>query len=272
MSVHEQHAPTRLNDEGAGFIGRFEGFRGHLYNDAAGHCTIGYGHLVHLGNCNGSEPAAFKQDISESGGRGRLRRRRADRGGRGVLLRACPAQSAAVRRAGELRLQPGRRRVRELDPAQGHQRAQPRGRPRPAQEWVHAGGQVLPGFVTRRKAEAQLFTAGHYTDAGGNGAVAPTTLAGVGDRGRQRAGRRRGSDGGRPVAAGGWPGRRQRREGRASSAQSPCSMPCSSRSWSCRYGATSRTPARRRRPRPPVPARCSGTRRRSRSMSASVSR
>ena len=31
------------------------------------------------------------------------------------------------------------------------------------EEWVHAGSQVLPGLVARRKAEARLFTTGHYS-------------------------------------------------------------------------------------------------------------
>lgn len=34
-----------LSDKGIRFIARFEGFRSGLYNDAAGNCTIGYGHL-----------------------------------------------------------------------------------------------------------------------------------------------------------------------------------------------------------------------------------
>ena len=35
-----------------------------LYNDSAGNCTIGYGHLVQYGRCNGTEPADFIQGIS----------------------------------------------------------------------------------------------------------------------------------------------------------------------------------------------------------------
>jgi lysozyme len=31
----------------------------HLYNDPAGHATVGVGHLIHLGNANGSEPPGF---------------------------------------------------------------------------------------------------------------------------------------------------------------------------------------------------------------------
>jgi hypothetical protein len=41
MSVHEQHAPTHLSESGARFIARFEGFRAHLYNDAARLFTAG---------------------------------------------------------------------------------------------------------------------------------------------------------------------------------------------------------------------------------------
>src|SRR5437868_13456837 len=47
---------TQPSDAGLRFIGRFEGFRGTLYDDPAGNCTIGFGHLVHPGPTNGSEP------------------------------------------------------------------------------------------------------------------------------------------------------------------------------------------------------------------------
>ncbi len=46
-------------------IKRTEGLRLHLYdNDGAGNTTIGYGHLVHLGRINGSEPEEFKNGIT----------------------------------------------------------------------------------------------------------------------------------------------------------------------------------------------------------------
>lgn len=38
---------------GIDMIKRFEGFRAALYNDPVGHCTVGYGTLVHKGACNG---------------------------------------------------------------------------------------------------------------------------------------------------------------------------------------------------------------------------
>jgi lysozyme len=162
MAVHQQHAPTHLSEHGAQFIGRFEGFRSHLYNDAAGHCTIGYGHLVHHGNCNGSEPAEFKHGISEQ---------EAER-----LLRH-DAQSAAdaVHQLVHVPLNQhqfdalvsfvynlgagafaGSTLLKDLN---AHKFSAVPGQ---LEQWTHAGGRVLPGLVTRRKAEARLFTTGHY--------------------------------------------------------------------------------------------------------------
>lgn len=49
------------------FIKDWEKFDPNLYNDDSEdhHCTIGYGHLVHLGPCNGSEPEEFKKGITK---------------------------------------------------------------------------------------------------------------------------------------------------------------------------------------------------------------
>ena len=45
-----------------------EGFVGKLYNDAAGYCTIGYGHLIKRSQCDGSEPREFLRGLSETQG------------------------------------------------------------------------------------------------------------------------------------------------------------------------------------------------------------
>lgn len=42
-----------ISDDGLEFIMLWEGFEPSLYDDPGGHCTIGYGHLVHTGSCNG---------------------------------------------------------------------------------------------------------------------------------------------------------------------------------------------------------------------------
>jgi GH24 family phage-related lysozyme (muramidase) len=45
-----------------------EGFRSHLYNDAARFCTIAYGHLVKRAACDGTEPVEFLRGLSEPRG------------------------------------------------------------------------------------------------------------------------------------------------------------------------------------------------------------
>jgi GH24 family phage-related lysozyme (muramidase) len=45
--------PSAISAAGVDLIKGFEGFIPKLYNDPAGHCTIGYGTLLHKGNCDG---------------------------------------------------------------------------------------------------------------------------------------------------------------------------------------------------------------------------
>jgi GH24 family phage-related lysozyme (muramidase) len=58
--------PWKISKQGVDLIKKFEGFRSKMYNDSAGHCTIGYGTLIHQGNCNGAESEnPYKDGISE---------------------------------------------------------------------------------------------------------------------------------------------------------------------------------------------------------------
>ena len=152
----------RLSDRGIEFIGRFEGFRGALYNDPAGHCTIGYGHLVHRGRCNGSEPAELRAGITRERAAQLLRSDAAVAVAAvrdSVAVALTQAQfdalvsftfnvgAGAFRRSTLLaRLNAGRH---EAVPAQ-------------LRRWVTASGRTLPGLVARREAESRLFTTGHY--------------------------------------------------------------------------------------------------------------
>jgi lysozyme len=153
-------AGRRLSDAGLDFIARHEGFVDHLYNDAAGHATIGYGHLVHRGPITGSEPEKT------------ITRERAVE----LLRTDARAKEAVVRAAVKVPLsQPqfdalvsfvfnvgeGNFRsstlLRELN-AGNYDAVPPQlGR------WVHGRpDQVLPGLVTRRKEEGALFSRGAY--------------------------------------------------------------------------------------------------------------
>lgn len=56
-----------ISQTGIDLIKGFEGFRAQMYNDQAGHCTIGYGTLIHQGNCNGdASEKPYGSGITES--------------------------------------------------------------------------------------------------------------------------------------------------------------------------------------------------------------
>lgn len=60
----EQPGLLSLSDEGFEFLKRHEGVKLALYNDSQGHCTIGVGHLVHKGKCDGSESKEFRDGLT----------------------------------------------------------------------------------------------------------------------------------------------------------------------------------------------------------------
>ena len=62
-----------LSARGLAFIERREAFVGHLYNDSNGNCTIGYGHLVHLGGCNAADRAHYPHGMTRARAREVLR-------------------------------------------------------------------------------------------------------------------------------------------------------------------------------------------------------
>ena len=53
------------------FVAQWEGFSAKKYNDPAGNCTAGYGHLLHLGPCNGSPSEAGWDNLTEAEGKRR---------------------------------------------------------------------------------------------------------------------------------------------------------------------------------------------------------
>jgi len=149
--------PTALSKEGAAFIARFEGFRGQLYNDAAGHATIGYGHLVHHGPIDGSEPAEFRKGISQDRALELLQADAAKAAAEiarsvkvpldqhqfdALVSFAFNVGNGAFRESTLLRLlNEGRYDAVEAQLAR----------------WNKAGGKTLQGLVNRRAAEAKLF-------------------------------------------------------------------------------------------------------------------
>jgi lysozyme len=150
-----------LSPAGVRFIGRWEGFRGNLYNDPLGHCTIGFGHLVHRGNCDGSEPARFKRGITRRRGLKLLRKDIADYevAINDVVQVALNQQQFDALVSFAYNVGTGAfgtsTLVRKLN--QGHYQAVRS----ELMRWTNNG---LPGLVSRRRAEGELFVNGTYVE------------------------------------------------------------------------------------------------------------
>ncbi|HEX9956502.1 MAG TPA: D-Ala-D-Ala carboxypeptidase family metallohydrolase [Fibrella sp.] len=152
-----------ISESGINFIKQFEGFRANLYNDPVGHCTIGYGHLVHQGNCNGSESAEFKAGLTEARAtelmRETLRPFEASVNvGTTVTLTQTQFDSLVSfsYNVGSVAFR-GSTLLKLLN--KGDYAAVPT----ELRKWINGGGKVLPGLVRRRDAEANLFTSGSYS-------------------------------------------------------------------------------------------------------------
>jgi GH24 family phage-related lysozyme (muramidase) len=152
--------PTALSKEGAAFIARFEGFRGQLYNDAAGHATIGYGHLVHHGPIDGSEPAEFRKGISQERALELLQADAAKAAAEIVRSVKAPLEQHQFDALVSFAFNVGNGAFRESTLLrllnEGHYDAVEAQLAR----WNKAGGKTLQGLVNRRAAEAKLFNRG----------------------------------------------------------------------------------------------------------------
>jgi lysozyme len=152
----------RLSMKGAAFIGHFEGFRGALYNDPVGHCTIGFGHLVHRGPINGSEPAEFKKGISRERGLELLQQDASscsEEISRSVKVKLTQPQADALI---SFAFNVGTGAFKESTLLKLLNQGDYDSVPAQLNRWTKASGRTLPGLVTRRKAEGALFREGRY--------------------------------------------------------------------------------------------------------------
>ncbi len=137
-----------------------EGFRGRLYNDAAGYCTIGYGHLIYKQSCNGTEKQEFRLGITEPRGEE-------------ILVVDMNWAKYSVMNAISVDLTEGqyaalvdfvfnigsgnfnKSTLLKKVNAEKHDEV-----PLQLRRWVRAGGEVWQGLVTRREKEIDLYLEG----------------------------------------------------------------------------------------------------------------
>lgn len=162
---------AKLSPRGAHFISRYEGWRDTPYNDQAGHATIGFGHLIHYGPVTEHDRAEWGTITQAEGIK--------------LLQSDASVAEAAIDQYISRRLAQCERDALASFAFNcgGHALAESVGRAVNAGEdptaalgqWVHAGGKVSDGLVTRRTQEAHLFTSGDYGD--GEPPASPRRLA-----------------------------------------------------------------------------------------------
>jgi len=150
------------SNKGVALIKSFEGFRTNLYDDPAGHCTIGYGHLVHRNNCNGTESDEFQAGITETRATALLKSKLASFENTvnskvtvtlnqqqfdALVSFANNVGSGAFSKSTLLKKLNNNDYVAVLSELN---------------RWVKGGGRTLPGLLIRRNAEGILFRDGTY--------------------------------------------------------------------------------------------------------------
>ena len=165
-----QQQPPHTSPAGVRMISNFEGFCANLYDDGSpgcrrgqGNCTIGYGHLVHTGPCDGrASEQQFLAGISRQQGSQLLAGElaRSENQVRRMVTAALTQQQFDALVSFDFNTG----RLNAL--AQSLNTGQFANVPALMNQFVHAhiGGQVvvMPGLVRRRAAEGRLFTTGQY--------------------------------------------------------------------------------------------------------------
>ena len=155
-------APIAISSQGARFIAQFEGFDAKLVNDDAGHCTIGYGHLVHLGPCDGNEPVEFKLGITKERGLELLAQETAEIAAVVARLVIVPLTQAQFDALVSFAFNVGQTSFAGSTLLKILNRGDYTRVPDQLGRFVFGGGRRLPGLVARRAAEGQLFSTGDY--------------------------------------------------------------------------------------------------------------
>lgn len=153
----------KLSRKGAEFIARFEGFVSTPYNDAAGHATIGYGHLIHRGNVTikdhrewGHITVARALDLLQQDAEAAAEAVRAVRPPITSQTRFDALVSFVFNvGVGAFRVSTLRKRLEESGTARTGTGVE-------FLKWNKADGHVLAGLTRRRKAEKLLFELGIY--------------------------------------------------------------------------------------------------------------
>lgn len=156
VEARAEMTPQRISSQGLELIAGFEGFVRTPYNDAAGHATIGFGHLLHHGPVTDADRKEWGT-ISREKGLALLAQdvRAAEQAvHRFVTADLTQAQFDALV---SFAFNVGARALQTSTLLRKVNACDRRGAADEFLRWTRAGGRELPGLVTRRKSERALF-------------------------------------------------------------------------------------------------------------------
>lgn len=149
-----------VGSSGLNLTEQAEGWEPRLYNDAAGFCTIGYGHLIKKLRCDGTEAAEFQRGITKPIGARILTEDMTQ--AEIVVMTSVSAQlnEAQYSALCDFVFNVGRVNFRSSTLLKRVNASEFGDVPAQLRRWTKAGGRVFPGLVKRRNAEIDLFFAG----------------------------------------------------------------------------------------------------------------
>lgn len=154
--VKEQLEPKTISDEGIVFISNWEGWLNKPYNDPVGHCTIGFGHLLHRGPCTSADYDEWGT-ISKKKGYQLLRADTKFAGDAVVKLVKVKLNQDQFDALTSFTFNCGVGALTSSTLLKKLNAGDYKGAADELPKWVYADGQKLPGLVRRREAERKLF-------------------------------------------------------------------------------------------------------------------
>jgi lysozyme len=148
--------PTAISDAGVKFIAEFEGWFDKPYNDPVGHCTIGFGHLLHRGPCTASDVQEWGR-ISKQKGYELLRQDTKIAADAINRLVKVPLNQQQFDALVSFVFNCGAGAFADSTLLKKLNAGDYEGAGNQLMRWVYADGQVLPGLQRRRKAEREMF-------------------------------------------------------------------------------------------------------------------
>jgi GH24 family phage-related lysozyme (muramidase) len=137
-----------------------EGWSASLYNDVARYCTIGYGHLIKKAPCDGSEPAEFRNGLTEPRGEALLIGDMASAQSTVVSAVTATLTDGQFAALTDFVFNVGSANFRTSTLLRVVNAGETDGVPVQLRRWVLAKGKVWPGLQTRREGEIDLYFEG----------------------------------------------------------------------------------------------------------------